>query len=100
MYHLPHSGRIKYFLKHSLTVSNEQIKHVLACVEWYLPVDEETRFTYGKPVEVWKNHLFGIRRSAWFMPVQRIKNKFVIIETKLMNRDVIVVLPCDRYLHT
>ena len=100
MYHLPHSGRIKYFLKHSLTVSNEQIKHVLACVEWYLPVDEETRFTFGKPVEVWKNHLFGIRRSAWFMPVQRIKNKFVIIETKLVNRDVIVVLPCDRYLHT
>ena len=71
-------------MKHPLTVSNEQFEYVLACVEWYLPVDEETRFTYGKPVEVWKNHLFEIRRSELFMPVQRIKNKFVIIETKLM----------------
>ena len=69
-------------------------------MEWYLPVDEEKRFTYGKPVEVWKNYLFEIRRSALFMPMQRIKNKFVIIETKPVNRDAIVVLPRDRYLHT
>ena len=71
-------------MKNPLTVSNEQFEHVLPCVEWYLPVDEETRFTYGKPVKVWKNHLSEIRRSELFMSVQRIKNKFVIIETKLM----------------
>ena len=97
MYHLLCPGRVKYFLKHS--VSNEQFKHVLACVEWYLPVDEKTRFTYGKPVEIWKNHLFEVRRSAFFMLVQRIKDKFGIIETKVENRDVVVVLPRDRYLH-
>ena len=68
-------------------------------MEWYLPVDEKTRFTYGKPVEVWKNHLFEVRRSAFFMLVQRIKDKFGIIETKVENRDVVVVLPRDRYLH-
>ena len=68
-------------------------------MEWYLPVDEKTRFTYGKPVEVLKNHLFEVRQSALFMLVQQIKNKFGIIETKLENRDVVVVLPRDRYLH-
>ena len=33
------------------------------------------------------------------MLVQRIKDKFGIIETKVENRDVVVVLPRDRYLH-
>ena len=62
-----------------------------------MPVDEQTHFTYGKPVEVWKNNLFKVRRSALFLPVQR-KNECVITETRLENRDVIVVLPRDRYL--
>ena len=88
MCHLPRLGRLKYVLKHSLTVSNEQFEHAFR----YLPVDEETRFTYGKPVEVWKSPLFQVFRSALFMPVQQIKNKLVIIECKLENRDDIAVL--------
>ena len=92
MYHLPRPAKVKYFLKHSLAVSNEHFEHVLACVEWYLPVDEETRFTYGKGVEVWKNHLFELCRSVLFMLVHK---QFVIIKTKLVNCDVIVMLPRD-----
>lgn len=86
-------GQILYFLKHILYVDEAPYEHHLAFVEWYLPLPDCIKNRYGKPVQVWRNKLFVVLGSASFIPVQRIKTKFVYVEKVIDSTDVIVVLP-------
>ena len=80
MYFFARPGRIRYFISHLLYVDGVAQEHVFAVIEWFLPMGDEKRYKYGKPVEVWSSDLFEFDGEAMFMPVQRIKSKFMHIK--------------------
>ena len=94
----PRPGQILWFYKHILFVDNQPYEHYFAFVEWYMPMPEAIKNKYGKPIQVWRNKIFEPTGSASFIPVQRIKSKFVYIEQSIESHDVIVVLPRFRAL--
>ena len=99
MYLTPRPGKVSFYIRHAVIVNNERYEHILACVEWYLPCSEPMKNFYGKPVELWKNNLFELHKSAKFMPIQRIKSKFVHVPENINGSDVLVVLPRNRFLN-
>ena len=99
MYLSPHPGRVLYYLKHSTTVGNHVYEHMLACVEWFLPVHDKLKNFYGKPVEVYRDGVYVLNGGAMFLPVQRIRCKFVKINSRLCSLDVVIVLPRNRFLN-
>lgn len=91
-------GQILYFIKHVFYVDGAPYEHHFAFVEWYLQLPDAIKNKYGKPVQVWRNKLYSITGSASFIPVQRIKTKFVYVEKTINAMDVIIVLPRFRAL--
>lgn len=91
MYHFPHPGRIMFFLKHGLIVKGKRYEHLFAYVDWFYHTPDVTKFFYGKPLEVWCKNLYQNSGHANFIPVQRIRSKFVQIQTRLHGKDVYVV---------
>ncbi|KAL3884915.1 hypothetical protein ACJMK2_025014 [Sinanodonta woodiana] len=61
-------------------------------------LDESLKNMYGKPVEVWRSDSFEREGPAVFIPVQRIKSKFVYAYKTIKSKKVIIVCPRDRYL--
>lgn len=96
MYLEPQPGIIQYFLKHIIYIKDVPVEHLLAFVEWYLPANYETRYMFGKPVELWRADLCRVVGSASFIPVQRIKSKFVHIPVQIQSRNLLVVVARDR----
>ena len=99
MYLNPRPGKINYFITHFLYVDDVPQEHLLACVEWFLPRPDHIRYKFGKPVEVWTADLLELRREATFIPVQRIKSKFIHIKARIDGRDSIVVVSRNRCLN-
>ena len=98
MYLTPRPGQIQQFLLHNLIIDGESNVHVLAQVNWFANVDDRLRFYYGKPVEVWKSDLFEQSGPSSFIPVQRIKSKFAYAFQTLEGKNVVIVIPRERYL--
>ena len=92
----PRPGEVEYFFKQTVYLNDVPYEFVLAKVLWLLPVEQKLKEYYGKPVEVWKYQLHEVSGPASFIPVQRIKCKYVAVPTKLRGRYVTVVLPRDR----
>ena len=92
----PNPGRVLYFIKHIISKPGQQsLTHVFAKVEWYMGTPN-LKDHFGKPVEVWNKDFYLPNEPASFIPIQRIKSKFIPAFTKLRGLDVIVVLPRDR----
>ena len=99
IYKSPRPGRVSYFIKKYIYVDTVCFEYVLAYVEWFLPLCDQERLYYGKPVEVWNSYLFELSGAATFILVQRIKNKFVRIITRKFGKEVMIVLPRCRSLN-
>ena len=99
MYHNSIPGKILFFLKHSIFVNGRLFDHVLAHMNWYLPLNDPCVNVYEKPVSDFCNHLFERPNESLFMPVQRIFCKFVYAETSINFQDVLVVIPRLRHLN-
>lgn len=97
MYNIPRPGRINYFIKHVIYINQVPHEHVLANVEWFLPLPDEQCHYFGKPVQLWCATTFENPGPASFIPVQRIKTKFVHISERMFGREVLVVLPRYRF---
>ncbi|CAH1232939.1 Hypp536 [Branchiostoma lanceolatum] len=97
MYRIPRPGRISYFLKHIITSEHGAQVHLLAKVEWYSKVADSVRTHCGQPVEAWHPTVFDAEGPASFLPVQRLKCKFVKAPGKVHDREVMFVCPRDRY---
>lgn len=97
MYLYARPGRICSFISHLIYVNNEPKQHIFALVQWFLPVVDELRFKFGKPVEVWSSDLLEMEKGASFIPVQRIKSKFVHIKFQYRSKNVMAVLPRNRF---
>jgi len=94
----PHPGQIEKFVKHCIIVEGVTKCHYLAKVRWYKRVNDTLRHVFGKPVEVWSSNLFIQEGSATYIPIHRIKCRFVFIRTVIQNKDVIVISPRERYI--
>lgn len=87
MYLSPRPGIVESYMLHVAKVNGRNLQHVIAKVSWYLELKEYKEY-YGKPLQVWYSKLFEREGPATFMPVQRIKCKFVKIEQRLYNKDI------------
>ena len=68
---------------------------LLAKVNWYMTAPH-LRNHYGKPVEVYRGDIYERPGAATFIPLKRIKSKFVPVFESLHNISVVVVLVRDR----
>ena len=89
----PCPGQVINFLKHILYVNDKPHVHYLAYVQWYIAVKEDIRNDYGMMVQVFRDKHFLPMGFASFIPVQRIKGKFVKVEKVMHGQDVTIVLP-------
>ena len=96
MYFAARPGRILYFVMHNLFIDDVAHPHIFAFTEWYLPMGDVNKYKYGKNVEVWSSDLFEPLGSASFMPIQRIKSKFLHIKFELDCKNVMAVIPRKR----
>ncbi|KAL3870769.1 hypothetical protein ACJMK2_038828 [Sinanodonta woodiana] len=94
----PRPGQIEKLLLHNLFLDGKMCLHLIAKVIWFTELDESLKNMYGKPVEVWRSDSFEREGPAVFIPVQRIKSKFVYAYKTIKSKKVIIVCPRDRYL--
>lgn len=95
----PHPGQIVNFLEHSIIMNGTVKSHILAKVTWFKGLDDSIRYYFGKPVEVWHRRQYEQEGPSMFIPVHRIKSKFVYATDILMGKDVIIVVcPRERYI--
>lgn len=89
----PRPGVIQHFLKHTILNCGKAYEHWFAFCEWFLPLPEEVKNFYGKPVELWQQYLFEQMGPASFIPVSRILAKCVHANVRHNNLDVVVLIP-------
>lgn len=94
----PHPGQIIRFLEHSIIIDGNVKSHFLAQVTWFKRLEDSIRYLYGKPVEVWYKSQYEQECSLMFIPVQRIKSKFVYATDCIRGKDVLIVCPRERYM--
>lgn len=94
----PHPGQIVNFLEHSIIMNGTVKTHILAKVTWFKGLDDSIRYYFGKPVEVWYRRQYEQEGPSMYIPVHRIKSKFVYATDILMGKDVMVVCPRERYI--
>ena len=93
MYLRPRPGIVEEYLMHVATIDGDPRVHIIARIKWYLPINNKDY--YGNPVEVWSSELYDDSGPSKFMPVQRIKSKFVKLVIRKWGRNVLVVFPRD-----
>lgn len=90
----PHSGKVKSYLEHSIQLSGEYVKHILAFVSWF--DIHEDHDIMEPPIEIWKNSFMPIG-SYSFIPVVCILHpvSFAIDEanTRYGKETVVITLP-------
>lgn len=89
----PHRGQIVKFLEHSIIMIGTVKSHILAKVTWFKGLNDSIRYYFGKPVEVYYRRQYEQEDPSMYIPVHRIKSKFVYATDILMEKDVIVVCP-------
>lgn len=72
--------------------------HILAKVTWFKGLDDSIRYYSGKPVEVGYRRQYEQEGPSMYIPVDRIKSKFVYATDILMGKDINVVCPRERYI--
>lgn len=95
---VPRPGQIENILLYNMIVDETPYVHLLACVKWFSKPTEQMRKYYGKPVEVWTSDIYDVDGPSKFIPVQRIKSKFVHAYDTVRERKVIIVIPRERFL--
>ena len=85
-----------FFLHQTVYKNNQAFTFILAKVLWLLPVCPQLMEHFGKPVQVWRYQLHERFVPAAFIPVQRIRSKYVHVPTKIKGLDFTMVLPRDR----
>lgn len=94
----PWPGQIQQLIVHNVIFGQKSNVHLLARVQWFSKLDEQTFKHYGKPVEAWHSNVFDVEGPSTYIPVQRIKSKFVYAFDKIRGKNVIVVMPRERFL--
>ena len=88
---MPRAGQIKYFVKHVVYSNREQLVFWFAFVDWFL--DTSFKDLYGRPVEIYSRGKLIDKGLSSYIPVQRIRNKIVVVPERLKHQDVYICLP-------
>ena len=94
----PRPGQVEKIILHIVLIEGKSHVHCLARVKWFSPANESLQNFYGKPVEIWKANVFEDEGPASFIPIQRIKSKFVYAFQRFQGVDGIVVIPRERFI--
>ncbi|XP_048254385.1 uncharacterized protein LOC125381544 [Haliotis rufescens] len=94
----PRPGKVLRYLQHSARVDGIEKRHILAEVQWYRELEDKLKNHCGRPVEAWHSSMYVDSGPSSFMPIQRIKGKFVKIEGQIGTRTVTFVSPRDRFV--
>ena len=86
-------GQIDYFLVHNIMANDSQKTHILAKMNWFQGVDDDS---YQKPITPWKKNVLCPDGPAAFMPVQRIRSKAVYLTKKAQGQTILYICPRDR----
>ncbi|XP_077866348.1 uncharacterized protein LOC144354095 [Saccoglossus kowalevskii] len=84
-------GIIEFFFTQFLTIDGKQEQCMMAKVRWFQK--HPSLDYYGKPVEVWCPTSFEMSGPASFIPVQRIKSKFIAGFDKIKRERIMCVIP-------
>lgn len=78
-----------------VSINGVMKKHVIAKVNWYLPISLQFQSNYGKPVELWR---IGFEDPGVhsFLPIQRLHNHFAYTYVNINNHDMLVMCPLVR----
>lgn len=91
-------GQVEKIILHNVLIEGVSHVHCLARVKWFSPVNESLQNYYGKPIEIWKADVYEDEGPASFIPIQRIKSKFVHAYQNFQGVNGIVVIPRERFL--
>ena len=94
----PRPGQIQKLIVHNVIINNKSCVHLLARVQWFSKPDEQIFKHYGKPVEAWYSNVYDVEGPSTYIPVQRIRAKFVYAFENIRGKNVIVVMPRERFL--
>ena len=89
----PRPGEVEFFPQQTVYKNNQANTFILVKVLWLLPASPQLMEHFGKPVHVWRYQLHERFGPATFIPVQRIRSKYVHVPTKIRGLDVTIVLP-------
>lgn len=87
----------QYFLKHSIALPNRVEAHLFVFCSW--PSEHSSRFSIGKPVEVWNEDIFETVETNSFLPVEKITDAVIVssdeltIASSTVTETVLVVTP-------
>lgn len=94
----PRPGQIVNIILHNVLIDDKSCVHILAQVRWFAKPSENVLKYYGKPVEAWLRDVYDVEGPSTYIPVQRIKSKFVYAYDRVGGNNVIVVMPRERFL--
>lgn len=94
----PRPGQIENIILHNVLIDDKSCVHILAQVRWFAKPNENVLKYYGKPVEAWLRDVYDVEGPSTYIPVQRIKSKFVYAYDRVGGNNVIVVMPRERFL--
>jgi hypothetical protein len=93
----PRPGQVLYYMVHKVFTDKKPITHVLACIKWFLPITDNTvKSHFGNPIEGWAADSFEDEGPSMFMPVQRIRSKYVHMTKVIHGRDIMFICPWER----
>ena len=84
------SWRVKFYFEHSFDIGKKQYRHCFACVQ-FKEFQDDTPFR--NPLSVFYAKVFKLPGAATFMAVQRIQSRFIAINKKHQNFDLLIVCP-------
>ncbi|KAJ8315756.1 hypothetical protein KUTeg_007906 [Tegillarca granosa] len=89
---------IEFFFSHVLSLDGEEVRHYFCKVKWFK--EYEDRNKYGSLLQMWHFRKFEDCHSSRFLPVQRIRSRFVYGLTG-ESKDLMVVsqIPRKNYQH-
>ena len=83
--------RVKYYFERSFEIDEQQYRYCFACVQWYKEYTNNVSF--GNPALCVLCQSFFTNRCCNIYSVQRIQSRFITMNTKHENVDVITVCP-------
>ena len=94
----PRPGVVQYYLKQNVCLDGEWRTLVMARVSWFQEHPDRHRHGSGT-TEIWCKDLFEPLGPSTFIPVQRIRCKFVGTVQAWRRENVLFVLPLERKIY-
>ena len=90
-------GIIDFVLHPNFIIGDIIRPHLIIKVFWYTSKTGFKNYC-GPPVEVWSRDICDVEGGSSFMPIQRVRSKFVVCTEVVRNKKVVFVYPVNKCL--